>query len=145
METKIIDDQNRGLKISGLDGFIDRSNGSGWDKQPARQTSAVRLVFKIRLRESVVEGISSIHTALDSAANRRSDRFDTSVPEAHGTVGRASQGRSLSGSLCSLKSPSGHVTDAAANREAERASIEGDTDVIVLVQAVKDAGYTAHA
>jgi len=37
------------------------------------------------------------------------------------------------------------VTDATADREAERASVEGDADVTALVQAVEDAGYTAHA
>ncbi|WP_338730053.1 heavy metal-associated domain-containing protein [Haladaptatus sp. DJG-WS-42] len=37
------------------------------------------------------------------------------------------------------------VTDATADREAEQASIDGDADVSALVQAVEDAGYTAHA
>ncbi|MFB6079755.1 MAG: heavy-metal-associated domain-containing protein [Haloferacaceae archaeon] len=37
------------------------------------------------------------------------------------------------------------VTDATADREAERASVEGDADVSDLVRAVEDAGYTAHA
>ncbi|MDS0301459.1 heavy-metal-associated domain-containing protein [Halogeometricum sp. S1BR25-6] len=37
------------------------------------------------------------------------------------------------------------VTDATANREAEQASVEGDADLTALVQAVEDAGYTAHA
>jgi copper chaperone CopZ len=37
------------------------------------------------------------------------------------------------------------VTDATADREAERASVDGDADVRALVQAVEDAGYTAHA
>jgi copper chaperone len=37
------------------------------------------------------------------------------------------------------------VTDAAADREAEQASVDGDADPTVLVQAVKDAGYTADA
>jgi copper chaperone CopZ len=37
------------------------------------------------------------------------------------------------------------VTDATADREAEQASVEGDADLTALVQAVEDAGYTAHA
>lgn len=37
------------------------------------------------------------------------------------------------------------VTDATVDREAERASVEGDADPDELVQAVEDAGYTAHA
>jgi copper chaperone len=37
------------------------------------------------------------------------------------------------------------VTDATADREAEQASVDGDADVTSLVQAVEDAGYTAHA
>lgn len=37
------------------------------------------------------------------------------------------------------------VTDAAADRDAEQATVEGDTDVSSLVEAVEDAGYTAHA
>lgn len=37
------------------------------------------------------------------------------------------------------------VTDAAADREAEQADVEGDADVPTLVQAVEDAGYTAQA
>jgi len=37
------------------------------------------------------------------------------------------------------------VTDASADREAERASVEGDADVTALVLAVEEAGYTAHA
>ncbi|WP_435158502.1 heavy-metal-associated domain-containing protein [Haladaptatus sp. DFWS20] len=37
------------------------------------------------------------------------------------------------------------ITDATANHEAEQASIKGDADVTVLVQAVENAGYTAHA
>lgn len=37
------------------------------------------------------------------------------------------------------------VTDARADREAERASVDGEADVTVLVEAVEDAGYTAHA
>lgn len=35
------------------------------------------------------------------------------------------------------------VIDATADREAERASIDGDADVPALVRAVEDAGYTA--
>lgn len=37
------------------------------------------------------------------------------------------------------------VTDATADREVERASVEGDADVSALVRAVEDAGYIAHA
>ncbi|MFC7116342.1 heavy-metal-associated domain-containing protein [Natronoarchaeum sp. GCM10025703] len=37
------------------------------------------------------------------------------------------------------------VTDATADREAEQARVNGDADVMALVQAVEDAGYTAHA
>lgn len=37
------------------------------------------------------------------------------------------------------------VTDAAADRENERASVEGDADTTALVQAVEDAGYSASA
>ncbi|MFP4627175.1 MAG: heavy-metal-associated domain-containing protein [Natronomonas sp.] len=37
------------------------------------------------------------------------------------------------------------VTDATADREAELVSVNGDADVTTLVQAVEDAGYTAHA
>ena len=37
------------------------------------------------------------------------------------------------------------VTDASADREAEQASVDGDADTTALVQAVEDAGYTAHA
>ncbi|MCD2203744.1 heavy-metal-associated domain-containing protein [Halobacterium sp. KA-6] len=37
------------------------------------------------------------------------------------------------------------VTDATADREAEQANVDGDADVTALVEAVKDAGYTAHA
>ncbi|MBO4246365.1 heavy-metal-associated domain-containing protein [Halomicrobium sp. IBSBa] len=35
------------------------------------------------------------------------------------------------------------VTDASADHEDERASIEGDADVAALVEAVEDAGYSA--
>ncbi|MGM0370887.1 MAG: heavy-metal-associated domain-containing protein [Halobacteriota archaeon] len=37
------------------------------------------------------------------------------------------------------------VTEATADREAEEATINGDADAASLVQAVEDAGYTAHA
>jgi len=37
------------------------------------------------------------------------------------------------------------VTGASADRDAEQATVEGDTDVSSLVEAVEDAGYTAHA
>jgi copper chaperone CopZ len=37
------------------------------------------------------------------------------------------------------------VTDATADREAERASVDGDADLTALLEAVEDAGYTAHA
>lgn len=37
------------------------------------------------------------------------------------------------------------VTDATADREAGRASVDGDADVTALVAAVEDAGYAAHA
>jgi copper chaperone len=37
------------------------------------------------------------------------------------------------------------VTDATADRETERASVDGDADVAALVRAVEDAGYTAHS
>ncbi|WP_254538342.1 heavy-metal-associated domain-containing protein [Halomarina litorea] len=37
------------------------------------------------------------------------------------------------------------VTDATADREAERASVEGDADRTELVRVVEDAGYTSHA
>ena len=37
------------------------------------------------------------------------------------------------------------VTGAAADRDAEQVTVEGDTDVSSLVEAVEDAGYTAHA
>ncbi|KAB1190519.1 heavy metal transporter [Haloferax sp. MBLA0076] len=42
-----------------------------------------------------------------------------------------------------LRSVSG-VTDASADRTAERASIDGDDEVTALIAAVEDAGYTAH-
>ncbi|MFC6723038.1 heavy-metal-associated domain-containing protein [Halobium palmae] len=37
------------------------------------------------------------------------------------------------------------VTEASTDRETEQARVEGDADVTALVQAVEDAGYTAHA
>lgn len=37
------------------------------------------------------------------------------------------------------------VSDVSVDREAERASVDGDADVAALVEAVEDAGYTAHA
>ena len=37
------------------------------------------------------------------------------------------------------------VTDAAADREAERASVAGSADVQALVAAVEQAGYDARA
>jgi len=37
------------------------------------------------------------------------------------------------------------VTGASADRDAEQATVEGDTDVSSLVEAIEDAGYTAHA
>lgn len=37
------------------------------------------------------------------------------------------------------------VRDASADRESERASVNGDADITTLVQAVEDAGYSAHA
>jgi len=39
----------------------------------------------------------------------------------------------------------GGVTDVAVDREAERATVEGDADPAALSEAVEDAGYTAHA
>ncbi|WP_311173237.1 heavy-metal-associated domain-containing protein [Halobellus ordinarius] len=37
------------------------------------------------------------------------------------------------------------VTDASADRESGQANVDGDADVTALVQAIEDAGYTAHA
>jgi len=37
------------------------------------------------------------------------------------------------------------VTDATADREGERAVVEGEADAAALVSAVEDAGYTAEA
>lgn len=37
------------------------------------------------------------------------------------------------------------VTDVDVDREAERATVDGDADTDALVDAVEDAGYTASA
>lgn len=37
------------------------------------------------------------------------------------------------------------VSDATADREADRARVDGDADVTALVRAVEDAGYSAEA
>lgn len=37
------------------------------------------------------------------------------------------------------------VTDATVDMERDQASVVGGADVTALVEAVKDAGYTAHA
>lgn len=37
------------------------------------------------------------------------------------------------------------VTDASADTEVGQANVEGDADVAELIQAVEDAGYSAHA
>jgi copper chaperone len=37
------------------------------------------------------------------------------------------------------------VTDVTVDRENEQASVDGDVDATVLVEAVEDAGYTAQA
>lgn len=37
------------------------------------------------------------------------------------------------------------VTGATADRETAQVNVDGDADVTALVQAVEDAGYTAHA
>ncbi|MFB9824202.1 CopZ family metallochaperone [Halobaculum roseum] len=37
------------------------------------------------------------------------------------------------------------VTDVTVDRESEQASVNGEADVSALVEAVEDAGYTAHA
>ena len=36
------------------------------------------------------------------------------------------------------------VSDASADHEAEQATIEGQPDTTAVIQAVEDAGYTAH-
>ena len=36
------------------------------------------------------------------------------------------------------------VTDVSVGREDEQASVDGDADATALVEAVEDAGYTAH-
>jgi len=37
------------------------------------------------------------------------------------------------------------VTDVPVDRKSEQASVEGEVEVTALVEAVEDAGYTAHA
>ncbi|GAB7011541.1 heavy-metal-associated domain-containing protein [Halorubrum trueperi] len=37
------------------------------------------------------------------------------------------------------------VTGVTVDRESERASVDGNADAAALVEAVEDAGYTAHA
>lgn len=37
------------------------------------------------------------------------------------------------------------VTDATADREAEQVEVDGNAEIPTLVQAVEDAGYSAHA
>jgi copper chaperone CopZ len=37
------------------------------------------------------------------------------------------------------------VTDVTVDREEERATVDGDADATILVEAVEEAGYTAHA
>jgi copper chaperone CopZ len=37
------------------------------------------------------------------------------------------------------------VTDATADRDGERAVVDGEADAAALVAAVEDAGYTAEA
>jgi copper chaperone CopZ len=37
------------------------------------------------------------------------------------------------------------VTDATADHEAATASVDGDSETATLVQAVEDAGYSAHS
>lgn len=37
------------------------------------------------------------------------------------------------------------VTDVTVDREDEQASVDDDADATALVEAVEDAGYTAHA
>jgi copper chaperone CopZ len=36
------------------------------------------------------------------------------------------------------------VTDATVNREQEQATVDGDANAATLVEAVENAGYTAH-
>ncbi|MDS0222429.1 heavy-metal-associated domain-containing protein [Haloarcula sp. S1AR25-5A] len=36
------------------------------------------------------------------------------------------------------------VTDVAVDRETDRAHVDGDADTSTLVDAVENAGYTAH-
>ncbi|GAA0290390.1 heavy-metal-associated domain-containing protein [Halarchaeum salinum] len=37
------------------------------------------------------------------------------------------------------------VTSVTVDRESDQASVDGEADVTALVEAVEDAGYTAHA
>jgi copper chaperone CopZ len=37
------------------------------------------------------------------------------------------------------------VTDVIVDREEEQASVDGNADATALVEAVEEAGYTAHA
>lgn len=37
------------------------------------------------------------------------------------------------------------VTAVTVNRENEQASVDGEVEVTALVEAIEDAGYTAHA
>ncbi|MFB1063083.1 heavy-metal-associated domain-containing protein [Natrinema sp. H-ect4] len=37
------------------------------------------------------------------------------------------------------------VTDVTVDRENEQASVDDDADATALVEAIEDAGYTAHA
>jgi len=37
------------------------------------------------------------------------------------------------------------VTSVTVDRESEQASVDGEAEVTALVEAVEDAGYTAHA
>ncbi|MDT3437665.1 cation transporter [Haloarcula sp. 1CSR25-25] len=37
------------------------------------------------------------------------------------------------------------VTAVTVDREGEQASVDGEAEVTALVEAVEDAGYTAHA
>lgn len=37
------------------------------------------------------------------------------------------------------------VTDVTVDRENEQASVDGEAEFTALVEAVEDAGYTAHA
>ncbi len=37
------------------------------------------------------------------------------------------------------------VTSVTVDRESEQASVDGEAEITALVEAVEDAGYTAHA